>query len=68
MSATFVGQTMYATKGGRPVPIVIVYADDHIVRWRSLDLQFAGDMTPSRWIEMRERQRAAMAEEAGDGR
>lgn len=63
MSKSLVGQTMYATKNGRPVPIEAIRADDMIVRWRSLDLQFEGAMTPSQWTAMRDAQQAATREE-----
>ena len=63
MSKDLIGQTMYATKNGRPVPIEAIQADAMIVQWRSLDLQFAGSMTPAQWTAMRDKQQAAIREE-----
>lgn len=60
-----VGQTMLATKNGRPVPVECI-RDAGRVQWRSLDLQFAGDMSPDTWDEMRKAQREARREAGED--
>lgn len=63
-----IGQTAWASSGGRGVPIEVIKADAFYVQWRSLDLQHAGSMSTGRWNEMRAAQQEAIKEETGEQR